>query len=43
MELERLFEKWCKKLRITPRNFEENTNGYHFAYREFFESLEITV
>lgn len=111
MELERLFEKWCRKLRITPawdvklefvhdpawrktgdfkidptdrkailllnaanpkqenmeevivhelmhikmypldqvceslivNNFEEGTNGYNFAYQQFFENLEVTV
>ena len=111
MELETLFEKWCRKLRITPQwdvklelvqdpawkktgdfkidpsdrkailllnianpkqenleevivhelmhikmypldqvceslivnNFEEGTNGYNFAYQQFFENLEATV
>ena len=111
MELERLFDKWCKKLRITPQwdvklelvqdfewkktgdckidptdrkailmlnvanpkqenmeevivhelmhikmypldqvceslivnNFKEGTNGYNFAYQQFFENLEVTV
>ena len=111
MELERLFDKWCKKLRLTPQwdvklelvqdpkwkktgdfkidptdrkailmlnvanpkqenmeevivhelmhikmypldqvceslivnNFEEGTNGYNFAYQQFFENLEVTV
>lgn len=111
MELERLFDKWCRKLRITPtwdvkleyvhdpawrktgdfkidptdrkailllneanpkqenmeevivhelmhikmypldqvceslivNNFEEGTNGYNFAYQQFFENLEVTV
>ncbi len=111
MEIERLFDKWCKKLRITPQwdvklelvqdpswkktgdfkidpsdrkailmlnaenpkqenmeevivhelmhikiypldqvceslivnNFEEGTNGYNFAYQQFFENLEVTV
>lgn len=111
MELEKLFEKWCRKLRITPawdvklefvhdlawkktgdfkidpsdrkailllnavnpkqenmeevivhelmhikmypldqvceslivNNFEEGSNGYNFAYQQFFENLEVTV
>lgn len=111
MELERLFDKWCRKLRITPvwdvkleyvhdpawkktgdfkidpsdrkailllnainpkqenmeevivhelmhikmypldqvceslivNNFEEGSNGYNFAYQQFFETLEVTV
>lgn len=28
---------------VIASNFEEGTAGWNFAYREFFESLEITV
>lgn len=34
-KLQERFAYWCGKLRLTP--------GWDFAYRQFFESLEVTV
>ena len=31
----------CESLIVN--NFEEGTNGYNFAYQQFFENLEVTV
>ena len=31
----------CESLIVN--NFEEGTNGYKFAYQQFFENLEVTV